>query len=84
MKFMTKKSSNLICLENTRDNKTSSIYVVNRLAINSLFTKDENGMTVYNSLMRRSSFDSDNSFYYDYDVASYIFLNGPTTSKVGL
>jgi len=75
---MTKKSSNLICLENTSNGKTSSVYVANRLAINSLFTKDENGMTVYNSLMKRSSVDSDNSFYYDYVVNSYIFLDGAT------
>ena len=78
---MTKKSSNLICLENTSNDKTSSIYVANRLAINNLFTKDENGMTVYNSLIKRSSADSENSFYYDYEVNSYIFLDGATSVR---
>jgi len=75
---MSKQPSNLIRLENTCKDRVNKIYVANRLAINDIFTKDENSMAVYSLLTRRSFLDSDDFSFYDYNITPYVFLDGPT------
>ena len=74
---MSNKKSNLIFLKDTKNG--SSALIGNRIAINSIFARDERNMTVYKLLERREKVITDGALYSPgMEIKSYIFLDGPT------